>query len=84
MEYNTEESGDAYRGACFPKYTEAFASFARNMNVKPDLIETAISINKQMKNLNSANLIVKEQLEKDHYINLKLKFVSIWFKTILL
>jgi UDP-glucose 6-dehydrogenase len=54
-------------GACFPKDTEAFASFARNMNVNPDL-PTAISINKQMENLNSATLIVKEQLEKDHNI----------------
>src|SRR5215203_831037 len=60
--------GRPYGGACFPKDTEAFASFARNMNVKPDLIETAISINKQMENLNSAKLFVKEQLAKDHYI----------------
>ena len=60
--------GRPYGGACFPKDTEAFASFARNMNVKPDLIEIAISINKQMENLNSAKLFVKEQLAKDHYI----------------
>jgi len=60
--------GRPYGGACFPKDTEAFASFARVMNVKPDLIDTAISINKQMENLNSAKLIVKEQLAKDHYI----------------
>ena len=60
--------GRPYGGACFPKDTEAFASFARNMNVKPDLIETAININKQMDNLNPAKLFVKEQLAKDHYI----------------
>jgi UDPglucose 6-dehydrogenase len=60
--------GRPYSGACFPKDTEAFASFARNMNVKPDLIETAISINKQMEDLNSAKLFVKEQLAKDHYV----------------
>jgi UDPglucose 6-dehydrogenase len=61
--------GRPYSGACFPKDTEAFASFARKINVKPDLIETAIGINNQMENLNSAKLYVKEQLAKDyHYI----------------
>jgi UDPglucose 6-dehydrogenase len=60
--------GRPYGGACFPKDTEAFASFARKMNIKPDLIETAMNINKQMENLNSAKLYVKEQLAKDHYI----------------
>jgi hypothetical protein len=38
------------------------------MNVKPVLIETAISINKQMENLNFAKLFVKERLAKDHFI----------------
>jgi len=60
--------GRPYGGACFPKDTEAFASFARKMNVKPDLIETAININNQMDNMSSAKLYVKEQLAKDHYI----------------
>jgi UDPglucose 6-dehydrogenase len=58
--------GRPYGGACFPKDTEAFASFARNMNISPDLIETAISINKQMEILNSAKLFVKEQLARDY------------------
>jgi UDPglucose 6-dehydrogenase len=60
--------GRPYGGACFPKDTEAFASFARKMNVKPDLIETAISINEQMDNLNSAKLFLKERISKDQYI----------------
>jgi UDP-glucose 6-dehydrogenase len=30
--------GRPYGGACFPKDTEAFASFARKMNIRPDLI----------------------------------------------
>jgi len=38
------------------------------MHVKPDLVETAININKQMDNLNSAKFFVKEQLARDHYI----------------
>ena len=40
--------GPPFAGACLPKDTEAFASFARNMNIKDDLIETAIRINKLM------------------------------------
>jgi UDPglucose 6-dehydrogenase len=60
--------GRPYGGACFPKDTEAFASFARKINVKPDLIETALSINKQIENLNSAKLYVQERQTKDHYI----------------
>jgi UDPglucose 6-dehydrogenase len=60
--------GRPYGGACFPKDTEAFASFARKMNVKPDLVETALNINKQIDNLNSARLYVKDQSAKDHYI----------------
>ena len=60
--------GRPYGGACFPKDTEAFASFARKMNIKPDLIETAININKQMDDLDPTKLYVKEQLAKDHSI----------------
>ena len=37
------------------------------MNLKLDLIEIAISINKQMENFSSAKLFVKDQLAKDHY-----------------
>jgi UDPglucose 6-dehydrogenase len=66
-EYGTR-SGRPFGGACFPKDTEAFVSFARKMNVKPDLIETAVDINKQMENLYSAKLYVKDNLAKDHYI----------------
>jgi UDPglucose 6-dehydrogenase len=60
--------GRPYGGACFPKDTEAFASFARKMNIKPDLIETAINVNKQMDDLDPTKLYVKEQLAKDHSI----------------
>jgi hypothetical protein len=35
---------------------------------KPDLLETAISINERMDNLNPARLFVKEQISKDRYI----------------
>ena len=54
--------------ACKKHIRVRFASFARNMSIKPDLNETAISTNKQMEDLNSAKLFVKERLAKDHYI----------------
>jgi hypothetical protein len=38
------------------------------MNIKPDLIETAINVNKQMDDLDPTKLYVKEQLAKDHSI----------------
>jgi UDPglucose 6-dehydrogenase len=57
--------GLPFGGACLPKDTEAFASFARNMNVKDDLIETAIRINKQMDELNSPKVFVKQTLMKE-------------------
>ena len=55
--------GLPFAGACLPKDTEAFASFARNMNVKDDLIETAIRINKQMDDLVSPKVFVKHMKE---------------------
>ena len=61
-------AGRPFGGACFPKDTEAFASFVRKMNVNHDLIETAISINKQMEELTSANIYLQERHPKDHYI----------------
>jgi len=60
--------GRPFGGACFPKDTEAFASFVRKMNVDHDLIEKAISINKQMEELTSANVYLKERRPKDQYI----------------
>jgi UDP-glucose 6-dehydrogenase len=60
--------GRPFGGACFPKDTEAFASFVRKMNVNHDLIETAISINKQMEELTYANIYLKERHPKDQYI----------------
>jgi UDPglucose 6-dehydrogenase len=60
--------GLPFGGACLPKDTEAFASFAKNMNVKHDLIETAISINKQMDELNSQKVFVKQTHMKDRHV----------------
>ena len=60
--------GRPFGGACFPKDTEAFASFARKMDVRPDLMETAISINKQIEKLDFAKLSIKEQIAEDQYI----------------
>jgi hypothetical protein len=52
----------------FPKIQKHSHPSPEKMNVKPDLIETAISINEQMDNLNSAKLFLKEQISKDQYI----------------
>jgi UDPglucose 6-dehydrogenase len=60
--------GLPFGGACLPKDTEAFASFAKNMNVKHDLIETAIRINKQLYESNSPKVFVKQSHMKDRHI----------------
>ncbi len=60
--------GRPFGGSCFPKDTEAFASFVRKIHAEPDLIETAISINKEMENLNSARLCVRDLPGKDNRI----------------
>jgi UDPglucose 6-dehydrogenase len=57
--------GPPFGGACLPKDTEAFASFARNMNVKDDLVEIAIRINKQMDELNSPKVFAKQTTTKE-------------------
>ena len=60
--------GLPFGGACLPKDAEAFVSFARNMNVKDDLIETAIRINKQMDESNSPKVFVKQTHMKERYL----------------
>ena len=60
--------GLPFGGACLPKDTEAFVSFARNMNLKDDLIEIALRINKQMDELNSPKVFVKQTHMKEHHV----------------
>jgi UDPglucose 6-dehydrogenase len=60
--------GLPFGGACLPKDTEAFASFARNMNIKDDLIETAIRINEQVDESNSQKVFVKQTHMKDRRV----------------
>jgi UDPglucose 6-dehydrogenase len=57
--------GPPFGGACLPKDTEAFASFARNLNMRNDLIDLAIRINKQIDETNSQRVFVK-QSHKEH------------------
>jgi UDPglucose 6-dehydrogenase len=52
--------GLPFGGACLPKDAEAFASFARNMNMKNDLIEIALKINKQIDETSSQKVFVKQ------------------------
>jgi UDPglucose 6-dehydrogenase len=61
-------AGLPFGGACLPKDTEAFASFARNMNIKDDLIETAIKINQQMEELNSPKVFVRQTTTKERIL----------------
>jgi UDPglucose 6-dehydrogenase len=56
--------GMPFGGACLPKDTEAFASFARNMNMKNDLIETALKINKQIDETSSQKVFVKQSYKE--------------------
>jgi len=60
--------GLPFGGACLPKDTEAFVSFARNMNIKDDLIEIALNINKQMDELNSPKVFVKQAPIKERLL----------------
>jgi UDPglucose 6-dehydrogenase len=60
--------GLPYGGACLPKDSEAFVSFAKNMNVKHDLIETAIKINKEIEESNSQKVFVKQTHMKDRHV----------------
>jgi UDPglucose 6-dehydrogenase len=60
--------GLPFGGACLPKDTEAFVSFARNMNIKDDLIEIALRINKQMDELNSPKVFVKQTSIKEQLL----------------
>jgi UDPglucose 6-dehydrogenase len=59
--------GLPFGGACLPKDTEAFASFARNMNMKNDLIETALKINRQIDETSFPKVFVK-QSHKDRVV----------------
>jgi UDPglucose 6-dehydrogenase len=59
--------GPPFAGACLPKDTEAFASFARNLNMRHDLIDLAIRINKQIDETNSQKVFVR-QSHKEHLI----------------
>ena len=59
--------GPPFAGACLPKDTEAFASFARNLNMSHDLIDLAIRINKQIDETNSQKIFVR-QSHKEHLV----------------
>jgi UDPglucose 6-dehydrogenase len=58
--------GPPFGGACLPKDTEAFASFARNLNMRHDLIDLAIRINKEIDETNSQKVFVKQSSKEHH------------------
>jgi UDPglucose 6-dehydrogenase len=45
--------GRPFDGACLPKDTEAMALFVKKLGIKPDLIQTTLDINEEMKEYNS-------------------------------
>jgi UDPglucose 6-dehydrogenase len=51
--YGTEV-GRPFDGACLPKDTEAMALFVKKIRIKPDLIQTTLDINKEIKEYDSA------------------------------
>jgi UDPglucose 6-dehydrogenase len=59
--------GLPFGGACLPKDSEAFASFAKKMNVKHDLIGTTIKINKEVDESNSQKVFVKQTHSKERH-----------------
>jgi UDPglucose 6-dehydrogenase len=61
--------GPPFGGACLPKDTEAFASFAKNLNMRHDLIDLAIRINKEIDEISSQRVFVKQsQSHKEHLL----------------
>jgi nucleotide sugar dehydrogenase len=46
--------GKPFEGACLPKDTEALASFIRNLQINPDLLQVALDINRKMEELTSS------------------------------
>jgi UDPglucose 6-dehydrogenase len=58
-EYGTE-AGRPFGGACLPKDTEAMTSFVRKLQIKPDLIQVVLDINKKIGELTSTKQVMKE------------------------
>jgi UDP-glucose 6-dehydrogenase len=57
--YGTE-GGRPFGGACLPKDIEALVSFASRLNVKPDLLNTTIEVNRQIEELSSAKQLIRD------------------------
>jgi nucleotide sugar dehydrogenase len=55
--YGTQ-GGRPFDGACLPKDSEAMALFVKKLGIKPDLIQTTLDINEEMKEYNSAKQYV--------------------------
>lgn len=59
--YGTQ-GGRPFDGACLPKDTEAMALFVNKIGIKPDLIQTTLDINKEIKEYNSAKQYMHKRL----------------------
>jgi nucleotide sugar dehydrogenase len=58
-EYGTE-AGRPFGGACLPKDTEAMASFVKKLQIKPDLLQVVLDINRKMAELTSTKQVMRE------------------------
>lgn len=57
--YGTQ-GGRPFDGACLPKDSEAMALFVKKIGIKPDLIQTTLDINEEIKEYNSAKQVCIE------------------------
>ena len=58
-EYGTE-AGRPFGGACLPKDTEAMASFVKKLQIKPDILQVVLDINKKIEELMSTKQVMRE------------------------
>jgi UDPglucose 6-dehydrogenase len=52
--------GMPFGGACFPKDTAAMASFIKKLGLRPDLIEIALELNKEIKEISSSQQVIQD------------------------
>lgn len=57
--------GMPFGGACFPKDTAAMASFVKKLGLRPDLIEMALELNKEMKEISSSQQVIQDNGQID-------------------
>ena len=57
--YGTK-AGRPFGGTCLPKDTEAMTSFVKKLQIKPDLLQIVLDINRKMEELTSTKQVMRE------------------------